>query len=111
MVIGSDAMIPFEDSDDSKPLKLYSKKYDLRNNGVPEKIDGPVEIIEYKKKMPLTEQLNYFVNNLDKQINISNGKHAINVTRILVNASNKLQQSINGWLSRNKLYKKILLMK
>ena len=41
VVIGSEAMISFEDSLNDKPLKLYSKKIDLES-GVPEKIDGPV---------------------------------------------------------------------
>ena len=45
-------MLSFEDSADGKPLKLYSKKIDLIN-GVPEKIDGPVQWVPYEKKMPL----------------------------------------------------------
>ena len=36
VVIGSEAMISFEDSLDDKPLKFYSKKFDI-NYGVPEK--------------------------------------------------------------------------
>ena len=49
-------MISFEDSLDNKPLKLYSKKYDLVA-GVPEKIDGPVNPISYEDQMPLHEEL------------------------------------------------------
>ena len=52
VVIGSEAMISFEDSLDDKPLKLYSKKINL-SSGIPEKIDGPVKIIPYENKMPL----------------------------------------------------------
>ena len=44
VVIGSEAMISFEDSSEERPLKLYSKKIDI-SHGVPEKIDGPVEWI------------------------------------------------------------------
>ena len=59
VVIGSDAMISFDDSLNNKPLKLYSKKINL-NSGVPEKIDGPVKNIPFEKKMPLTIELEYF---------------------------------------------------
>ena len=51
VVIGSEAMISFEDSTKQKPLKLYSKKI-IMDKGIPEKIDGPVEEIEYEKKCP-----------------------------------------------------------
>ncbi len=92
VVIGSEAMITFEDSVQRKPLlKLYSKKFNLMN-GIPEKIDGPVELIEFSHKMPLTEELSYFVDHLDgKKPEISNGEHALDVTRILVDASRQLE--------------------
>ena len=90
VVIGSEAMITFEDSTEGKPLKLYSKKFDMKN-GVPEKFDGPMEQIEYEKKMPLSEELKYFVNHLDGTVNqIANGQHALEVTKILVEASDQL---------------------
>jgi len=90
VVIGSKAMITFEDSIDGKPLKLYTKKFDFEN-GVPEKIDGPITLIDYENKMPLTEELSYFINHLDgKKINISNGEHALEVTKILVKAGDQL---------------------
>ena len=59
VVIGSEAMISFEDSLNDKPLKLYSKKINL-SSGVPEKVDGPVKIISYEKKKPLDLELEYF---------------------------------------------------
>tara|TARA_B100002051_G_scaffold242463_1_gene247687 strand:- start:1218 stop:2174 length:957 start_codon:yes stop_codon:yes gene_type:complete len=90
VVIGSKAMISFEDSMDSKPLKLYSKKFDLIS-GVPEKVDGPVERISYENKMPLTEQLKYFLNHLDgKKPKIANGESGLEVIKILVKASEQL---------------------
>ena len=90
VVIGSEAMITFQDSDLEKPLKLYSKKFDLER-GYPHKIDGPVDLIEYEPKMPLTEELKYFIDHLDKKkINIANGEHAVEVVKILVQASKQL---------------------
>ncbi len=93
VVIGSEAMITFEDSTDGKPLKLYSKKFEMAD-GVPEKFDGPVSLIDYEQKMPLTEELQYFVNHLDeKKPVIANGKHALDVIRILTEASSQLEKT------------------
>jgi predicted dehydrogenase len=91
VVIGSEAMISFEDSTKDKQLNLYSKKFDLRS-GVPEKIDGPIERIEYEQKMPLTEELYYFIDHLNgNRPQKSDGYHALEVTRILVEASKQLE--------------------
>ena len=90
VVIGSNAMITFEDSLDNKPLKLYTKKFDFEK-GIPEKIDGPITLIDYENKMPLSEELEYFCNHLDgNKIKLSNGEHALRVTNILVSASKQL---------------------
>lgn len=90
VVIGSEAMISFEDSMEGKPLKLYSKKYDLIS-GVPEKIDGPVEWIPYEKKMPLIAELEYFIDHFNgKKLRIANMKNGLDVVKILVEASQQL---------------------
>ena len=90
VVIGSEAMITFEDSSEGKPLKLYAKKFDMAK-GVPEKIDGPVTLIDYEQKMALTEELQYFVDHLEgKKPNIANGNHALAVMKILIEASQQL---------------------
>jgi len=93
VVVGSKAMITFEDSINEKPLKLYSKRFDF-SNGVPEKIDGPVDLIHYDDKPPLTSELEYFAKcvNYGNEIQISNGHHALDVTRILVAASEQLNR-------------------
>jgi len=91
VVIGSKAMISLEDSADGKPLKLYSKKFEILS-GLPKKIDGPVKLVDYEQKMPLREELKYFIKHLNgnKPV-IANDQHALDVTRILVDASNQLQ--------------------
>ena len=92
VVIGSEAMISFDDSSVGKPLKLYAKKFDM-SQGVPEKIDGPVTLIDYEQKMALTEELQYFVDHLGgKKPNIVNGKHAIDVMQILIESSKQLDK-------------------
>jgi len=91
VIIGSEAMITFEDSIKGKPLNLYSKKIDIEN-GIPEKIDGPVDLIKYSARLPLTNELSYFVDHLNgNKPKISNGKHALDVTRILVDAGRQLE--------------------
>ena len=87
VVVGSEAMISFEDSKKEKPLTLYSKKIDLVN-GIPEKIDGPKELIAYDDKRPLEAELEYFINS--KKPLISNGENGLDVVKILVEASKQL---------------------
>ena len=93
VIVGSNGMISFEDSKDSKPLKLYSKSYDMRK-GYPEKKDGPVELISYEKTSPLENELRYFIEHMDqKKIGIANAQNAIDVVDILIKSSDNV---ING---------------
>jgi len=90
VVIGSEAMISFEDSLYDKPLKVYSKKIDLKS-GLPEKIDGPVKKIQYDKKMPLEVELEYFLEHLSgKEPEISNIHNGYDVVKTLIEASNQI---------------------
>ena len=91
VVIGSEAILTFEKSSEGESLKLYSKKFDM-TNGVPKKMDGPIEMVYYEQKIPLTEELIYFTKHLgSKKPVIANGKHALEVTKILVWASKQLK--------------------
>jgi hypothetical protein len=64
--------------------------------GIPEKIDGPVTLIEYEKKMALTEELLYFSNHLNNKIpKVANGQHALEVMKILIEASEQLENNEN----------------
>jgi len=93
VVIGSEAMITFEDSAEGNPLKLYAKKFNM-SKGLPEKIDGPVTLIDYERKMALTEELLYFSNHLNNKIpKLANGKHALEVMKILIEASEQLENN------------------
>ena len=83
-------MVTYEDSVNGKPLKLYSKKFDI-NDGIPEKIDGPIYNLDYPDDQPLKEELSYFIKSInDKSLKIADGQHAIEVTKILVEASNQI---------------------
>ena len=90
VVIGSEAMISFEDALDEKPLKLYSKKIDFKS-GIPEKIDGPVKVIYYENKKPLDIELEYFISHLSSvKPKISNIRHGYEVVKTLVDASQQI---------------------
>ncbi len=94
IVIGSKGMISFEDSAENKPLKMYSKSYDM-SGGFPDKKDGPVELIPYREEMPLTAELKYFIQHLDgSPLEIANGQNAVDVVDILIKASKALKKGM-----------------
>ena len=90
VVIGSKGMITFEDSNDTKNLLFYEKGIDWIH-GEPVKRDGPTEIISYESKLPLTEEMKYFIDHIDSQRpQISNGKNGVEVLDILQKATDSL---------------------
>ena len=74
-------------------FSLTEKKIDFINQN-PQEIDGVTQIIKYDKDRPLTEELKYFVDHLDgKSLSIANGDHALEVSKILLEAASKLQST------------------
>ena len=64
--------------------------------GIPEKIDGPMALVNYEHKMALTEELLYFSNHLNNKIpKVANGQHALEVMKILIEASEQLENNEN----------------
>ncbi|MDD2477339.1 MAG: gfo/Idh/MocA family oxidoreductase, partial [Dysgonamonadaceae bacterium] len=57
----------------------------------PVKVEEPEEIIDYERKMPLTEELKYFIENLNSKIEIADGKSGYEVVKVL----EKVQQLID----------------
>lgn len=82
VVVGSKGMISFDDSSIEKEIKFYDKLITF-DNGFPEKVEKLTEIIPYEKKQPLTEELKYFVENMDKKIEIADGKSGYEVVKVL----------------------------
>lgn len=89
IVIGSKGMLSFEDSSIEKKILFYEKGIDWIQ-GEPITRNGATEIIEYEKSMPLTNELKYFINNLDKSIDIANGYSGLNVVKILEKSTESL---------------------
>lgn len=91
VVIGSKGMISFDDSSAEKEILFYDKHIDFEQ-GIPIKIDNPTEIIPYEKKQPLTEELKYFVENLDKKIEIADGYSGWEVVKVLEKAQELIDE-------------------
>lgn len=82
VVIGSKGMLLFEDSSEKKEIKFYNKQIEFEQ-GIPVKVENPDEIIPYDRKQPLAEELKYFVENMDKTIEIANGTSGYEVVKVL----------------------------
>jgi UDP-2-acetamido-3-amino-2,3-dideoxy-glucuronate N-acetyltransferase len=90
VIIGSNGMLHFEDSINKKPLYLYDKKAEFVNS-VPSPVNGGVTEIKYGDEKALTNELKYFISNLDGQkLEISNGLNGLEVVKILEKASQLL---------------------
>lgn len=82
VVVGSQGMLSFDDAAPEKAVLLHNKRIDWVE-GIPVKAESPDEVISYEKKQPLLEELRYFIDNLDGDIEIASGKSGHEVVRIL----------------------------
>jgi UDP-2-acetamido-3-amino-2,3-dideoxy-glucuronate N-acetyltransferase len=95
VVIGSKGMISFDDSSVEKEIQFYDKHIEF-DQGIPIKIENPSEIITYDKKQPLAEELKYFVENLDKKIEIADGQSGYEVVKVLEKAQELIDKNNIG---------------
>jgi UDP-2-acetamido-3-amino-2,3-dideoxy-glucuronate N-acetyltransferase len=90
VVIGDKGMYVFEDSAKSEKLKLYHKGF-VNEEGKIEKFDADYEVVEIENKMPLTEeQIHFYKSIVNDTTPRTDGQHALEVLRILSEASIKL---------------------
>lgn len=82
VVVGSRGMLSFDDSSAEKNIIYHHKQVDWQN-GKPATVRQPEEIIPYEPGKPLTAELEYFIENLDKEIKISSGKAGHRVVQVL----------------------------
>jgi len=82
VVIGSKGMLVYEDSSADKNIIFYDKRIEF-DGGLPLKVEAPDEIIDYERKMPLAEELRYFIGHIDSEIGIAGGESALEVVRVL----------------------------
>jgi UDP-2-acetamido-3-amino-2,3-dideoxy-glucuronate N-acetyltransferase len=91
VVIGSKGMISFDDATAEKEIKFYDKRIDFEK-GIPVKVENPTKIIPYEQTQPLTEELKYFIEHLDKKIEIADGRSGLEVVKVLEEAEKKIQE-------------------
>ena len=90
VVIGSKGMFSYEDSSNDKNILFYEKGIDWIQ-GEPIKRDGPTEVIPYEKKMPLTEELKYFVAHTNGDpVKTADAQNGVEVLEILEKATESL---------------------
>ncbi len=83
VIVGEKGMLSFEDSSKDKNILYYNKHVDW-NQKQPVLVGEPDEIIPYDNtRLPLNEELKYFIENLDKTIEIANGQSGLEVVRVL----------------------------
>ena len=92
VLVGDKGMIHFDDSAENKPLMVYDKGIDWEQ-GKPVKRDGPTGKVDYESGLPLTLELDYFLNHLSKPPAIANGKSGLSVVRILEHATHSMSQN------------------
>ncbi len=102
VVVGSTGMISFDDSSLEKNILYYNKRIDWVD-GKPVKVEQPDEIIEYGKGKPLDEELKYFVENLDKTIEIASGKTGHEVVKVLEKVQKLISNDDTGVRSDDQL--------
>ena len=93
VIIGSNGMLHFEDSNDSKPLLFYDKKAEFIDR-IPSPKSGEIKRIHYINESPLTNELKYFISNLDSaKLEIANGRSGAEVIKTLELATESLNNS------------------
>lgn len=81
-IIGSKAMLVYEDSSPEKRILFYDSGFDM-DGGKPVKREKPAEVIPYEPSSPLENELRYFIEHLDSELAVSDGKSGHEVVRIL----------------------------
>ncbi|MGD8778974.1 MAG: Gfo/Idh/MocA family oxidoreductase [Ignavibacteria bacterium] len=93
VVVGDEGMYVFEDTLKTDKLKLYKKGFKIGENGF-EKYDEDFVSIELEDKMPLTEEhVHFYASILNDTKPITDGKHALQVLKILDAATKKLHKA------------------
>ncbi len=90
VVIGDKGMICFEDSKEGKPLLFYDKQVVMKS-GMPVPRDGATKQIKYGSDMPLTAELQYFIDHCDgTALEKANAASAVESIKTLARVSEQL---------------------
>ena len=93
VVIGTEGMLTFEDTLLTEKLKFYKKGFKFVNGNI-EKFDADYESVDFEPAQPLAEEQKHFFNCIiNNKIPRTDGRHALEVLKILEKASNELRTS------------------
>jgi UDP-2-acetamido-3-amino-2,3-dideoxy-glucuronate N-acetyltransferase len=93
VVIGDKGMFVFEDTIKTEKLKFYQMGFRTVNGAI-EKFDKNYEVVDFQNNMPLTEEHKHFYNAIiNDTAPITDGQHAIDVLKILAEATKSLSQT------------------
>lgn len=96
VVVGNKGMIVFEDSVPKDKLKYYKKGF-TKNNGKIEKFEKDFQVVSFDNTQPLLEEQKHFADCiLNNKSPLTDGKHALEVLRILEAAEKELKKSIKN---------------
>ena len=92
IVVGEEGMYVFEDTLKTEKLKFYKKGF-INKNGIIEKFESEYKAVELEEKLPLTEEhLHFYDCVINDKEPLTDGNHAYDVLKILVEATNSLKE-------------------
>jgi predicted dehydrogenase len=95
VVIGSDGMFVLDDAVKEDKLKFYAKGF-KKVNGKIEKFDSDHESVQISDAQPLAEEQKHFFECIENNKEpLTNGRHAVEVLKILEEATRSLQEENN----------------
>lgn len=90
VIIGDKGMLCFEDNKDGKPLMFYDKHVEMENN-IPIPKNGITRHIEYDSGMPLTQELQYFIDHCNgTPLEKADAASAVETIKVLAQVSEQL---------------------
>jgi len=90
VIIGDKGMVRFEDAQDGKPLLFYDKQVVMKS-GIPVPRNGATKQIDYGTDMPLTAELQYFIDHCDgTPLEKANAASAVESIKTLARVSEQL---------------------
>lgn len=91
VIVGDKGMVVYEDSSEQKEVLLYRKSF-LVNGLQTDSYDEGVEVVPYEHRLPLTEELRYFIEQRKQGYAIASGQEGAEVVRVLEEVSEALRE-------------------
>ncbi len=93
VVVGSKAMIVFDDVEPEEKLKLYPHQVEFIDGKIPVAVKAPHEVVPFEKKEPLKEELAHFIHAYTEGFKpLTDGEEGLRVLRVLDAAERALKE-------------------